>query len=51
MGEDIHIATYVKSRVENKHINAFNLTTSPQYFPFKPFFEGRYYDLFSLFGS
>lgn len=51
MGEDIHISTYVKSKVENKYINAMNLTTCPQYFEFKPFFEGRYYDLFALFGS
>ena len=51
MGEDIHIKTLVYSKVEKKYIDALSLTTSPQYSEFKSFFEGRYYDLFSLFGS
>ena len=51
MGEDIHCKTLVYSKVEKKYIDGLSLSTCPEYSPFRPLYQGRNYDLFSIFGS
>ncbi len=50
MGQDIHSVIYVWSKIENKYVNAME-TDSIDYTRYKPIFDGRNYDFFSLFGS
>jgi len=51
MGEDIHSKILIHSKVEKKYIDGLSLTTCPDYSYFKPLYDGRNYDLFSVFGS
>ena len=51
MGEDIHAKTLIYSKIEKKYIDGLSLTTCPEYSSFGPIYEGRNYDLFSVFGS
>lgn len=52
MGEDIHFRMYLKRRVDGKYVNAHEICEwNPEGTSFDAPFEGRNYDVFSLFGS
>lgn len=51
MGQDIHNKILIYSNIEHKYIDGMSLTTYPEYSCFRPVFDGRNYDFFSLFGS
>ena len=52
MGEDIHFRVMLKTRNGGQYVNAHDVCDwNPEYSHFKQFFDGRNYDVFSLFGS
>ena len=52
MGEDIHFRMYLKRKSDGKYVNAHEVCEwNPRGTSFAEPFEGRNYDVFSLFGS